>query len=206
MKLICEQCGARYSIADDKVRGKVFKIRCKKCDNVIVVKGDADGGGALGIGAASLGEMAQASPGEMSPERSPYEHMAAGQEPSSWQGGMEGRGATPPPAEPPYAAAIPVWYVLIGQQQLGPLTQEQLGGYITSGEASAESYVWREGFTDWVQLHMLEEFAAYLQAAPAPGDPYLQHPGQAMGEDAGGQDGYGYHEAGKASPGAVPQD
>lgn len=43
MKIVCGACGAKYSIADEKVQGKVFKIRCKKCSNVIVVKGDDDG-------------------------------------------------------------------------------------------------------------------------------------------------------------------
>ncbi|MFW5966404.1 MAG: AgmX/PglI C-terminal domain-containing protein [Persicimonas sp.] len=40
MKIVCGSCGAKYSIADEKVQGKVFKIRCKKCSNVIVVEGD----------------------------------------------------------------------------------------------------------------------------------------------------------------------
>ncbi len=40
MKIVCENCGAKYSIADEKVAGKVFKIRCKKCSEVIVVRGD----------------------------------------------------------------------------------------------------------------------------------------------------------------------
>ena len=42
MKIVCGSCGAKYSIADEKVQGKVFKIRCKKCSNVIVVKGNSD--------------------------------------------------------------------------------------------------------------------------------------------------------------------
>ena len=42
MKIVCGNCGAKYSISDDKVQGKVFKIRCRKCSNVIVVKGTAD--------------------------------------------------------------------------------------------------------------------------------------------------------------------
>ncbi|HEV8323011.1 MAG TPA: GYF domain-containing protein, partial [Myxococcota bacterium] len=46
MKIICDNCRTKYSISDDKVRGKAFKIRCKKCQNVIVVKGEAgDGAG-----------------------------------------------------------------------------------------------------------------------------------------------------------------
>ncbi len=43
MKIVCGSCGAKYSIADEKVQGKVFKIRCKKCSNVIVVKGNEEG-------------------------------------------------------------------------------------------------------------------------------------------------------------------
>jgi predicted Zn finger-like uncharacterized protein len=46
MKIVCESCGAKYSIADEKVAGKVFKIRCKKCSAVIVVKGDQPAEGA----------------------------------------------------------------------------------------------------------------------------------------------------------------
>lgn len=41
MKIICDNCGAKYSIADEKVKGKVFKIRCKKCQESIVVRGDS---------------------------------------------------------------------------------------------------------------------------------------------------------------------
>lgn len=40
MKIVCDSCGAKYSIADEKVAGKVFKIRCKRCSEVIVVRGD----------------------------------------------------------------------------------------------------------------------------------------------------------------------
>ncbi len=38
MRIVCETCQAKYSISDDKVAGKVFKIRCKKCSAVIVVR------------------------------------------------------------------------------------------------------------------------------------------------------------------------
>ena len=40
MKIVCDSCAAKYSIADEKVAGKVFKIRCKMCTSVIVVRGD----------------------------------------------------------------------------------------------------------------------------------------------------------------------
>src|SRR5688572_3862851 len=57
MKIVCDNCATKYSIADEKVRGKVFKIRCKKCSHIIVVKG---GEGAGEIGATSSDSAADA--------------------------------------------------------------------------------------------------------------------------------------------------
>ncbi len=39
MKISCQSCQAKYAIADEKVTGKVVKIRCKKCSNTIVIDG-----------------------------------------------------------------------------------------------------------------------------------------------------------------------
>ena len=38
MKFVCEKCKTKYSIADEKVRRKVLKIRCKNCEHIIVVR------------------------------------------------------------------------------------------------------------------------------------------------------------------------
>src|SRR3954471_14769308 len=43
MKIACEACGAKYTIADDKVRGRKVKIRCKGCGTPIVVDGQQGG-------------------------------------------------------------------------------------------------------------------------------------------------------------------
>ncbi len=46
MKVICDSCHAKYSLSDDKLtKGKTFKIKCKKCGHVIMVK-PADEGNA----------------------------------------------------------------------------------------------------------------------------------------------------------------
>lgn len=50
MKIVCESCSAKYSIADEKVAGRVFKIRCKKCGAAIVVRGDQVDGAGAGAG------------------------------------------------------------------------------------------------------------------------------------------------------------
>jgi predicted Zn finger-like uncharacterized protein len=38
MKFVCDRCQTRYSIADEKVRQKILRIRCKTCGNVILVQ------------------------------------------------------------------------------------------------------------------------------------------------------------------------
>lgn len=38
MKFYCDSCGAKYAISDDKIRGKILKVRCKKCTHVITVR------------------------------------------------------------------------------------------------------------------------------------------------------------------------
>jgi len=37
MKVSCQQCGASYSVADDKVSGRKVRLRCKKCGESIVL-------------------------------------------------------------------------------------------------------------------------------------------------------------------------
>jgi predicted Zn finger-like uncharacterized protein len=44
MKITCQSCQAKYTIADDKVLGKIVKIRCKKCSATIVVNGNDPSG------------------------------------------------------------------------------------------------------------------------------------------------------------------
>jgi predicted Zn finger-like uncharacterized protein len=47
MKITCQSCQSKYTIADDKVLGKVVKIRCKKCAATIFVNG-SDGTTSVG--------------------------------------------------------------------------------------------------------------------------------------------------------------
>ena len=37
MRFACEQCQTKYSIPDERVRGKILKIRCKTCGCLISV-------------------------------------------------------------------------------------------------------------------------------------------------------------------------
>ena len=116
MKIVCDSCGTKYSISDDKVRGKVFKIRCKKCSHIIVVRGTTD---------------AAAAPAAPSAE-----------------GG---------------------WHLVVDGEQVGPLPESDIRARLERGEINGETYIWKEGFNDWLKLSTVPEFADVGGGASAPG-------------------------------------
>lgn len=61
MKITCQSCQSKYNVADDKVQGKIVKIRCRKCGATIVVNGT---GGAATNGAPDAGPAPAAAAGE----------------------------------------------------------------------------------------------------------------------------------------------
>jgi predicted Zn finger-like uncharacterized protein len=131
MKIVCDNCSTKYSIADEKVRGKVFKIKCKKCSHVIVVKGQEQTG---------EGQPA----GFDQKETRVFDY-------SGFDGAKEGQGGQ---------AADPIWHLVIDREQVGPLTVAELAHKFQTGEIDGETYAWREGFDDWKRLAAVDELAS----------------------------------------------
>jgi hypothetical protein len=50
----------------------------------------------------------------------------------------------------------PQWYVMQGDQQLGPYTGEQLVAYATEGNIARESLIWAEGLENWMPAGEVE--------------------------------------------------
>src|SRR5512139_2282377 len=135
MKIVCDACQAKYSISDDKVQGKVFKIRCKKCSNIIVVRGGA-----------SAAEPA-AAPAEK--ETRTYDY------------GYDGGGDHAPAGDDALS------HVVNNQDQVGPMTAAEVQQRFTAGEIDADTYIWREGFTDWLPIAQVDTFAGFVASGSA---------------------------------------
>ncbi len=60
-----------------------------------------------------------------------------------------------------------IWYLVVSGEQTGPMTAEEVEGYVTSGVVDADSYIWRDGLDDWIPLVECEEFNGLL-ASPTP--------------------------------------
>jgi|HubBroStandDraft_1064217.scaffolds.fasta_scaffold01600_12 predicted Zn finger-like uncharacterized protein len=69
MKITCQSCQSKYNVADDKVTGKIVKIRCRKCGATIVVDGTtaAAAGGSASTPPAAPAPAQQAAAGEAGP-------------------------------------------------------------------------------------------------------------------------------------------
>jgi predicted Zn finger-like uncharacterized protein len=146
MKIVCENCSAKYSIADEKVRGKVFKIRCKKCGESIVVKGDAP----------------QAAPAA-EPAPPP---MPAAPPPSDDGGDVETKVFDYSGYQEDDKSNEALWHIVIDGQQQGPYTSGQIEEYLEAGSLDPEMFIWREGFDDWLPIKDVAELNK--GGAPAP--------------------------------------
>jgi predicted Zn finger-like uncharacterized protein len=172
MKIVCENCGAKYSIADEKIKGKVFKIRCKKCSESIVIRGDVQ-------------------QEEPAPEAAAF---APPPMPESAYGGEEEEGDAPTRVFD-YSgyqggggqADEAVWHIVVDGEQQGPYTAGQLAEYVTAGNLDFETFVWKEGFDDWKPIREVQDIAGKVKGAPAPAAaPVAAAGGGLFGAAAGG--------------------
>jgi DNA-directed RNA polymerase subunit RPC12/RpoP len=60
MKFLCDRCGKKYATAEDPSPGKIYKLKCKACGHLIVVKAQA--GTSTAIPAMTAAEAGAAAP------------------------------------------------------------------------------------------------------------------------------------------------
>ena len=154
MKFLCDRCKTRYSIGDDRVRGKILKIRCKNCANVITVRegmSDVDTSDPQGLrkrGTTQAVPVVTASTGV--------------------HGDASAASAAPPPA------LEQEWYVSIDGAQEGPFTLAEAQAWVGARPYDAELHCWSEGFDDWLPVDKVSHFRGLRKKpAPAPTPPPL---------------------------------
>ncbi|HEY3355792.1 MAG TPA: GYF domain-containing protein, partial [Polyangia bacterium] len=168
MKIICDNCATKYSIADEKVRGKVFKIRCKKCSHIIVVRGQDQE-----AAAPPPAEGEDAGKGFDQKETRVFDYSGfdtAGAASDPAAAAASAAAAAPAPA--PTGGETPVWHVVIDREQVGPMTPSEVRERFARGEIDAETYAWREGFEDWIRLASIEDFAELFAGTAAFASPF----------------------------------
>ena len=182
MKFVCDKCRTKYSIADERVRRKVLKIRCKNCANIIVVrepepspKDSFDGEARAAFDAAFEDSFSGKPSGQASAGRSTGAVAAAARslppaEPAEFSRDRTELAATTPGALSEVAAHEDEWYLALDEHQFGPMSFAELCSRVKRGEARSESgeeaYCWRDGFDDWLEVTRVPELRPYVPPPP----------------------------------------
>jgi len=156
MKFVCDRCQTRYSIADEKVRRKILRIRCKSCGNVIVVQDEHLGGQGAADGRppepgrpSSSGNLKAAS--SSGPKPPPLPRVAKGADPLG--GNVE-------------------WYLAIDGEQKGPFSRSEVAKRIRAVGPGKSVHVWKEGMSAWKPPQEVSVVAHELSLLrPAPPNP-----------------------------------
>jgi predicted Zn finger-like uncharacterized protein len=201
VKFSCPKCETKYSIADEKVRGKVLKIRCKKCENVITLREQPAAEAqpppeeptrAVAMDPAMLAGLRQTLEAPQPRKETATSRAQAAPARAATQVPQRQATATVRAEHPtagahalaPSPLSSPEWFLAIKGQQAGPMGAEDVRAKLLSGEAELRTYAWCEGMGDWKRLSDIPEFRAPSRPPPPPLPP---PPPVESDEHAGGQ-------------------
>ncbi len=197
MKFLCPQCKAKYQIADDKIEGRTLRMKCRRCEHEIVVKGDlaiaeseppppnrqpAQPVGKAPIAgrpvpaarpaaAPSVGARKPVGAALAAPAAAPAARSPAPRGAGSALGADFRRQMSAGAAEPARTSAatpLDAWHVAIHEVPVGPMKREELARKIATGAVTGESLCWREGFDDWRPLRDVAELSPLLRRPTNP--------------------------------------
>ncbi|MBZ4419616.1 AgmX/PglI C-terminal domain-containing protein [Myxococcus sp. RHSTA-1-4] len=168
MNFTCDNCQKRYSIADEKVRGKTVKVRCKNCQNVITVEGPAEEESTRVVSLADVEriraqERSLAEPAAAPVAAAPVARAPAAAPQTPWED-------EPTRAAPLKPTASP-WFAMVRNKQEGPLDEGALREMVATGTVSGRSFFWQQGMADWKRGSDIPELAGLFAPPPAPEPP-----------------------------------
>jgi predicted Zn finger-like uncharacterized protein len=151
MKFVCDRCQTKYSIADEKVRGKILKVRCKSCTNIITVREEAGGAGAAASSGAAIRRPSipvspVGSAGAPSGSRPPAPAVPRTPLAPPATAPIERRAAPRP--EPPSDDGV-AWYMALDGNRTGPFSRRQLIDRVAPLPKGADVHVWNEKLGSW---------------------------------------------------------
>jgi predicted Zn finger-like uncharacterized protein len=184
VKFLCEQCKAKYQIADEKVVGKTVRMKCRKCGHLIELRSEITESRVM---ADSLPLSVPVGHPEASARPVPRPHpprpsalatsltRPIGAKPDRAAGGLAGAFKTSVQREDEASAPFDMselspgsdWYVAINGVPVGPVRTAEIRRKAVLGAVGEDSLVWQEGLDEWRPLKSFPELAATIRGAAA---------------------------------------
>lgn len=180
VKFLCDNCKAKYQIADEKVAGKTVRMKCRKCGHQIEVRA------AVTETSVSNGPphppMTSGAP--PAPPRAGLATSLSAARPRAPVGALAGAfksnvqdAPAGAPSGPPSASlelsVTDEWYVAINGVPVGPVRISELRRKAASGAVTEESLCWQEGLEEWRPIRSIPDLAAIVRDAAQGSRPSL---------------------------------
>jgi hypothetical protein len=78
------------------------------------------------------------------------------------------------------------WFIAVQNGQAGPFTADQMREFLRDGHLTMESYIWRDGFDNWVPLANSSDLEAFKPASEPAAQPQQQADGAQQAPAAAG--------------------
>jgi len=193
LKFLCDNCKAKYQIADEKVAGKTVRMKCRKCGHQIEVRAAV-----TETSVSTSPPMAHAAGGSDAPRpvaksslatslsaAKPRAPMGQAQAPAaSALAGAFQRTVQDAPQSSSFGqsgsslelSVTDEWYVAINGVPVGPVRISELRRKAASGAVTEDSLCWQEGLEEWRPVRSIPELAAIVREAAQGNRPSLVSP------------------------------
>ena len=175
MQFVCNNCKAKYEIPAHRIKGRILKIRCRECGNIIEIRGNAL------PGAAGAKPDAKKSYKPKTPAKKPSSSLLKERFKASFTAGRSSSPSLSPAKPKTTKPAVKTkadkllklaqkaeararemkeaekWYVAIKSSPVGPINTGKVKHYIRRADLNLFSLVWKEGFNDWKPLGEVPE-------------------------------------------------
>jgi predicted Zn finger-like uncharacterized protein len=172
VKFLCDQCKAKYQIADDKVAGRTVRMKCRKCGHMIEVRAE--------VTESSVSRFPPAPddaprPGSLATSFSAARPSRHSQAPGALAGAFQKKvrdddddQTVMAPAASFDASVTEEWYAAINGVPVGPMRLSELRTKVSAGAVNDDTLVWQEGFEEWRPVKTITQLAAIVREAAAP--------------------------------------
>jgi predicted Zn finger-like uncharacterized protein len=197
VKFLCDNCKAKYQIADEKVAGKTVRMKCRKCGHQIEVRAEVTetsvSGGAPRVdhgdktiisAPPKRGQLATSLAG-VKPRGAQHEQapptQTSGALSSAFKAAADaskhakaGAGAEKgDPNDLLELSGREEWYAAINGVPVGPIRIAELRRKAAAGAVTEDSLVWQEGLEEWRPVKTITELARLVREAAASRHPSL---------------------------------